>query len=43
MLLTVILLELGRENNTTIIIVTHDAAIANMTQRTIRLVDGRIV
>jgi len=43
MLLTGILLELGRENNTTIIIVTHDAAIANMTQRTIRLVDGRIV
>jgi lipoprotein-releasing system ATP-binding protein len=37
------LLDLGRENKTTIIIVTHDKDIANLTERTITLVDGRIV
>jgi len=38
-----ILLDLGRENGTTIIIVTHDREIASMTERTISLVDGRII
>lgn len=37
------LLELGRENQATIIIVTHDKDIANLTERTITLVDGEIM
>jgi lipoprotein-releasing system ATP-binding protein len=37
------LLELGKENNTTVIIITHNRDIAEMTQRTITLVDGAIV
>ena len=41
--LTEIFLALGRENRTTIVIVTHDREIAGMTERTISLVDGRIV
>ncbi len=41
--LTEILLELGRENNTTILIVTHDPGIASLTERTISLMDGEIV
>lgn len=40
--LTNILFELGRDRNTTIVIVTHDLAIAGMTERTITLVDGEI-
>ncbi len=41
-LLTGILFDLGKENNTTIVVVTHDKEIASMTERTITLVDGRI-
>lgn len=41
-LLTEILLQLGRENNATIVIVTHDKDIAAMTERTVTLVDGQI-
>lgn len=37
------LLELGRENQATIIIVTHDKDIASLTERTITLVDGEIM
>lgn len=40
--LTNMLFELGEENNTTIIIVTHDRELAAMTQRTISIVDGVI-
>lgn len=40
--LTGILFALGRENGTTIVIVTHDGEIAAMTERTVTLVDGRI-
>jgi lipoprotein-releasing system ATP-binding protein len=40
--LTNILLDLCRENHTTIVIVTHSAEIAAMTERTITLVDGNI-
>jgi len=40
--LTEILLELGRENDITIVIVTHDHSIAAMTERTISIIDGRI-
>ncbi|HPU90377.1 MAG TPA: ABC transporter ATP-binding protein, partial [Spirochaetota bacterium] len=36
------LLELGRENSATVIIITHNKEIADMTGRTITLVDGRI-
>ena len=36
------LVELGRENGTTIVVVTHDAGIASMTGRTITIVDGAI-
>ncbi|MDY6932959.1 MAG: ABC transporter ATP-binding protein [Spirochaetota bacterium] len=42
-ILTDTLLDLVRENNTTIIIVTHDKDIAAMTDRTITLVDGNIL
>jgi lipoprotein-releasing system ATP-binding protein len=37
------LFELGRENGTTIVVVTHDAGIASMTGRTITIVDGAII
>jgi len=40
--LTQILLQLGKEMNTTIVIVTHDKGIASQTERTISLIDGRI-
>jgi len=40
--LTEILLELGRENGSSIIIVTHDMEIASLTERTISIVDGQI-
>jgi putative ABC transport system ATP-binding protein len=35
-----LLLNLNRESGTTLIIVTHDPAIAEQTQRVIRLRDG---
>ena len=35
--------ELNRERGCTIILVTHDAALAARTQRTIRLRDGAVV
>ncbi len=35
--------ELNRERGTTVILVTHDAALAERTQRTIRLADGHVV
>lgn len=41
--LTNVLFELGRDRNTTIVIVTHDLDIAGMTERTITLVDGEII
>ena len=37
-----LLLNLNRESGTTLIIVTHDAAIAEQTQRVIRLRDGEL-
>ncbi len=37
------LFELGRENGTTIVVVTHDSGIASMTGRTITIVDGAII
>jgi len=37
-----ILLEEGRRRGTTIVIVTHDSAIAALTERTVHLVDGTI-
>ena len=37
-----ILFEIGRENKSTIIIVTHDPLIASMTERTVSLLDGKI-
>jgi lipoprotein-releasing system ATP-binding protein len=42
-MLTDILFEFGEEFKTTIVIVTHDKDIAALTERTITLVDGRIV
>lgn len=42
-ILTDILFELGAEKDTTIVIVTHDREIASLTERTVTLVDGRIV
>ena len=41
-MLTDTLLELGRENGATIIIVTHDREIADRTEKTITLIDGKI-
>lgn len=41
-LLTRILFDLGKEYNTTIVVVTHDKEIAEMTERTITIVDGKI-
>ncbi len=41
-MLTDMLLELGREEGTTIIIVTHDRDIASRTGKTITLIDGKI-
>ena len=38
-----LLFELNQENNTTLILVTHDPSLANRCQRTIRLVAGRMV
>jgi putative ABC transport system ATP-binding protein len=35
--------ELNRESKTTIILVTHDPALASRAQRIIRLSDGRVV
>lgn len=40
--LTDILFNLGRENNTTIVVVTHSSEIAGKTERTVTLVDGEI-
>jgi putative ABC transport system ATP-binding protein len=34
---------LNRESNSTVVLVTHDAALANRAQRIIRLSDGRVV
>lgn len=42
-LLAEALLKLGEENRATVIIVTHDINIAEMTQRVISLVDGDII
>lgn len=42
-LLTSRLLDLGREKQATIIIVTHDASVAARTERVVTLVDGSIV
>lgn len=41
-MLTDILLELGKEEGTTIVIVTHDRDIAARTEKTITLIDGKI-
>ncbi len=40
--LSTVLMELGKENGTTIVIVTHDQSIASMTEKTISLIDGTI-
>ena len=41
-MLTDMLLDLGRDEGTTIVIVTHDRDIAERTGKTITLIDGRI-
>ena len=41
--LSSMLLQLGKEQGSTVIIVTHDKEIASMTERTISIIDGRIV
>lgn len=38
-----LLLKLNQEQQTTIVMVTHDPSVAAQAQRTIRLFDGRIV
>jgi putative ABC transport system ATP-binding protein len=38
-----LLLDLNRQHNTTLILVTHDAKIAEQTHRIVRIFDGRIV
>ncbi len=38
-----LLLDLQRERNTTLVLVTHDLTIANLADRIIRLQDGRVV
>ncbi|MDA3900796.1 MAG: ABC transporter ATP-binding protein [Spirochaetes bacterium] len=38
-----ILFDLGRENNSTIVIVSHDPLIAAKTKRTVHIADGKIV
>jgi len=38
-----VLLELCKENNITIVIVTHEREIASITERTISLIDGKVV
>jgi putative ABC transport system ATP-binding protein len=38
-----ILLDLNKNEKTTIVMVTHDSTMAGMTERTIRLFDGRQV
>ncbi len=38
-----LLFELNQENNTTLILVTHDPSLANRCQRTIKLAAGRVV
>ncbi len=38
-----IMLDLGKKNNTTILIITHDLRIASRTEKTISLIDGKIV
>ncbi|CAN5711881.1 hypothetical protein BH23GEM5_BH23GEM5_12740 [soil metagenome] len=38
-----LLIELNRERGTTLVLVTHDAALAGRARRTIRLADGRVV
>lgn len=40
--LTKALFDLGKENRTAVIIVTHDTEIAAMTERTVSMIDGRI-
>ncbi len=35
--------ELNRERGTTVVLVTHDSALAERTQRTIRLADGAVI
>ena len=37
-----LLLDLNKEKGVTLIIVTHDPEIAALTQRTVRLFDGRV-
>jgi len=37
------LLEFNQERQTTIVMVTHDAAMAEQTRRTLRIFDGRQV
>ncbi len=38
-----VLLNLNKERGTTLIIVTHDPEIAEQTQRTVRILDGKVV
>ena len=38
-----LLVQLHREQNMTLVLVTHDMAIARLASRTIRMKDGRVV